>query len=233
MFVNTWSLFLSHWLHSVWHTLGSSTSLPSDPIWFLLMPGNTPLCVGTTAALSVRVLTAFRLCPWPASCTLYCSECHFELLFSQDICPVLDFWIICSSVYSFLSKLYYSSYWLYQFTFPPTVREGALLSTSSSALIVYGFFFFFFFFTMSYSDLFEVMPHCSFDLYFSSNLQCWVSFHVLLSYPYVFLQIEIYLGLPPIFRSSCLIFGYWAPLYILDVDSLSVASLANILPPFF
>ena len=140
MFVNTWNLFLSDWLHSVWHTLGSSTSLPSDPIWFLLMPGNTPLCVGTTAALSVRVLTAFRLCPWPASCTLYCSECHFELLFSQDICPVLDFWIICSSVYSFLSKLYYSSYWLYQFTFPPTVREGALLSTSSSALIVYGFF---------------------------------------------------------------------------------------------
>ena len=46
---------------------------------------------------------------------------------------------------------------------------------------------------------------------------------------------DIYFGLPPIFRSGCLFFGYWAPrspCYILDIGLLSVAAFPNS-PPLF
>ena len=53
--------------------------------------------------------------------------------------------------------------WLYQFTFPPTVHECSLLSTTSLAFIVCRFF------DDGHSDQWEVIPHCSFDLLFSNN----------------------------------------------------------------
>ena len=55
---------------------------------------------------------------------------------------------------------------LYQFTFPLTVQEVSLFSTSSPAFIVCIFF------DDGHSDWCEIMPHCSFDLHFSNNEQC-------------------------------------------------------------
>ena len=37
-----------------------------------------------------------------------------------------------------------------------------------------------------YSDRYEVIPHCSFDLHFSNNWWCWASFHVFVGHLYVF-----------------------------------------------
>ena len=36
------------------------------------------------------------------------------------------------------------------------------------------------------SDQCEVISHCSFDLHFPNNKQCWASFHVLVTHLYVF-----------------------------------------------
>ena len=38
------------------------------------------------------------------------------------------------------------------------------------------------------SDWCEVIAHCSFDLYFFNNKQCWASFHVFVSHLYVFFR---------------------------------------------
>ena len=51
-----------------------------------------------------------------------------------------------------------------------------------------------------YSDQSEVISHCSFDLHFSNNEQCWASFHVFVSHLYVFF------GLFPTFWLGCLFF---------------------------
>ena len=71
-------------------------------------------------------------------------------------------------------------YWLYQFTFPPTVQEGSLFSTPSPAFIVYRLF------DVGHSDQCEVISHCSFDLHFSSNELCGAYFHMFVSHLYVF-----------------------------------------------
>ena len=48
----------------------------------------------------------------------------------------------------------------------PGVQEGSVFSTSSPAFVVCRFF------DDGHSDWCEVIPHCSFDLYFSNNKQC-------------------------------------------------------------
>ena len=53
--------------------------------------------------------------------------------------------------------------WLYQFTFPPTVREHSLFSTPSPAFTVCRLF------DDGHSDQCEVISHCGFDLHFSNN----------------------------------------------------------------
>ena len=50
-----------------------------------------------------------------------------------------------------------------QFTFPLTVQDGSLFSTSSPAIIVCRFS------GDGRSDWYEVIPHCSFDFPFSNN----------------------------------------------------------------
>ena len=56
--------------------------------------------------------------------------------------------------------------WQYQFTLPPAVQQGSVFSTSSLAFIVCSFF------ADDHSDWYEVIPHCSFDFYFSNNEWC-------------------------------------------------------------
>ena len=80
----------------------------------------------------------------------------------------------------FKESSYCLPWWLYQFTFLPTVKEGSLFSTPSPAFIVCRLF------DDGYSDWCEMISHCSFDLHFSNNEQCWASFHVFLSHLYAF-----------------------------------------------
>ena len=61
---------------------------------------------------------------------------------------------------------------MYQFTFPSTVWEGSLFSSSSPAFTVCRFF------DDGHSDQCEVISFCSFDLYFSNNEHCWTFFRV-------------------------------------------------------
>ena len=70
---------------------------------------------------------------------------------------------IASSILVFLKEPpCHSSYWLSQFTFPPTVQDGFIFSTPSSVYIVCGYF-------GSWPFWDELIPACSFDLHFSNN----------------------------------------------------------------
>ena len=70
-------------------------------------------------------------------------------------------WVI--PIFSFLRNLHTILHSDYQFTVPPTEYEGSVFSTPSPEFIVCGFF------DDRHSDQCEVIPHCSFDLHFSSN----------------------------------------------------------------
>jgi len=85
-----------------------------------------------------------------------------------------------------------------------------------------------FFFDDGHSDWCEVTPHCSFDLHFSNNQQCWPSFHVFIGQS-VCLPCRNVLFMP-IFWLGFLFFWYWAvwTAYILEGNPLSVASFAII-----
>ena len=75
--------------------------------------------------------------------------------------------------------------WLYQFTFPPTVREHSLFSTPSPAFTVCRLF------DDGHSDWCAVISHCNFDLHFSNNEQCLASFHVFVSHLYIFGEMSV------------------------------------------
>ena len=72
-------------------------------------------------------------------------------------------WSYCGFIPSFFKE---SPYWLYQYTFPPTVQEHSLFSTPSPAFIVCRFFY------EGHSEQCEVISHCHFDLHFSNNERC-------------------------------------------------------------
>ena len=66
--------------------------------------------------------------------------------------------------------MYSSPQWLYQFTFPPTVQEDSLFSTSSPVFTVLYYCYYYCRFFLMMSILTGVrFPHCSFDLHFSNN----------------------------------------------------------------
>ena len=68
-----------------------------------------------------------------------------------------------SSTFSFLLYLHTVFHCLYQFTFPPTVKEGTLFSTLSPSFVIYRLV------NDGHSDWCKVAPHCSFDLLFSND----------------------------------------------------------------
>ena len=99
-----------------------------------------------------------------------------------------------------------------------------LLSTPSPAFIICRLF------DDGHSDWHEMILHCGFDLHFSNNERCWVSFHGLLAFRMSFLE-------SCLFRSfaHCLIrlfvflvLSYIGCLYILETNSLSVFLFAII-----
>ena len=80
-------------------------------------------------------------------------------------------------------------------------KEGSLFSTSSLVFIVYIIF------NDGHSDWCEMIAYCTFDLHFSNNYQCWVSYHCFLA---IYMSWRnVYLDLLPIFRLGYLFFWYW------------------------
>ena len=68
------------------------------------------------------------------------------------------------SIFSFFEKLPYCfPQWLYQFTFPPTVYEVYLSSTSSPTFVICVLL------NDSHSYRCEFVSHCDFDLHFSDD----------------------------------------------------------------
>ena len=102
------------------------------------------------------------------------------------------------------------------------MQEWSLFSSSSSALCR--------FFDNGHSDLCKVIPHCSFHLHFSNSEQCWASFHVFVSHLYVFFgEMSLYVFLPLFDCVGCfLALSFMSCLYILEINPLSVVSLAII-----
>ena len=73
---------------------------------------------------------------------------------------------------------YCSPYWLYWPVSPLWVQEDSPFFTPCLAFTVCGLF------DDGHSDPCWMVPHCSFDLRFSGNEQCWTSFHVFFSHLY-------------------------------------------------
>ena len=115
--------------------------------------------------------------------------------------------------------------YLYRFTFPSTVREGSLFSTSSPAFIISRFF------DDGHSDQSEVIFHCSVDLHLSNNSQCWESFHVLVDQLYVFWR-NVYLGLLPIFWLFFFVFLCWTAWAVCNLNILEINFLSVIWFPY-
>ena len=102
-------------------------------------------------------------------------------------------------------------------------------STSSSAFIVFRFF--------CRWPFWQMISHCSFDLYFSNKEQCCIFFSCVCSSSVCLLWRNVCLSLPPIFYwvvcffdVELLIYFIMSCSYILEINPLSMASFAIIFP---
>ena len=138
-------------------------------ISYFLWLSNIPQYICTTSFYPFIFRWTFRFLPCLGYCKQCCSE-HWDACICSNYgflwiyAQEWDSWIIWQLYFQFFKEpSYCSPQWFYQLTYPPTVQEGSLFSTSSSAFIV---------FRLSddgHSDQHEVIPHCSFDLHFSDN----------------------------------------------------------------
>ena len=116
------------------------------------------------------------LCQWMfklLACLVYCKQCFVEhwcacIFLNLAFSGQLSRSGIAQSYGSFILLFFKepphcSPYRLYQFTFPSTVWEVFFSSTASPEFIICTFF------NDGHSDWCEVIPHCSFDLYFSKK----------------------------------------------------------------
>ena len=142
----------------------------------------------------------------------------FQFCFPQGIClgvGLLGHMVVLFLV--FKESPYHLPQWLYQFTFPPTVQERSLLSTPFPAFIVCRLF------DDGHSDQCEIIAHCSFDLYFSNDVEhifmCMSSVEKYLfrSFSHFLIRLFVFLVL------SCM-----SCLYTLEINPLSVVSFAII-----
>ena len=75
------------------------------------------------------------------------------------------------------------------------------------------------------------IPHCSFDLHFSNNEQCWASFHVLVRHLYVFFGEMSVLVFSPLFIGwfVFLVLSCMNCLYILEINPFHLLLFSPIL----
>ena len=103
--------------------------------------------------------------------------------------------------------------------------ECSLFSTSFPVFIICRFF------DDGHSEWSEVIPHCCFDLHFSNNARCWVSFPLFIGHLYVFFGEVSVLDLLPVFFIGLFVFlllSCISCLYTLEINHLSVVSLVVI-----
>ena len=147
---------------------------------------------------------------------------YLELWFSADIWPVVglqDHTATLFLVYWRTSEL--SSIVVVPVYIPTNSGGGVLLSHTLSSIL-------------SFTSC-EVISYCSFDLHFSSNKQCWTSFHVTFRSSVCLLWINVYLVLPPPFWFGLFLNIYWtawAVCVILEINLLLFTSFANIFSYF-
>ena len=82
------------------------------------------------------------------------------------------------------------------------------------------------FFDDGHSEQCEMLSHCSFDLHFSNNEQCWASFHMVINHLYVifgqmFRSAHFFIGL-----FTFLVLSWMCCLCDLEITPLSVISFA-------
>ena len=121
----------SELLHSLWESLGISMLLKMA--YFIIFNGWAILhCVYVPHLYSFLYQWMFRLLLCIGYGKQCCNEHSSALIFLDHIflwiyTLELDGRIICVSMFRlFKESPYCSPYWLYQFTFPPTVEEGSL-----------------------------------------------------------------------------------------------------------
>ena len=149
----------------------------------------------------------------------------FQLWFSQGICPIvglLGHMAVSFLVFFFffLTLFYFTTLhrfchrflrnWhtvlhsgCYQFTFPPAYKRFPFPPHSLQHLLLADF--------LMMTILTGVWrPHCSFDLHFSNNEQCWAFFDVFISHlDVLFEEINVCFGLVPILWLGSLLFWCW------------------------
>ena len=157
--------------------------------------------------------------PWTPECL-----CIFESVSTFSLCiyPAVELQYHAVVLFLIFWELPYCfPHWLYQFTVLPTVYESSLFSTSSATCIICRLFY------DSHFDRCEAMSCCGIDVHFSGNSWYWSFFSCPCWPPVRQLWEDVYSCLLPTFNwiGGGLILSY---LYILNVNSLSVITFANI-----
>ena len=114
-----------------------------------------------------------------------------------------DCWVIQWFYSSFLKESpCHLPWWLYQFTFSPTMQECSFFSTLSPAFIVCRHF------DDGHSNWCKVISHCIFYLHFCNNEWCWASFMHLLAMCMSSLEKYLFRSFSH-FLICCLFFWHW------------------------
>ena len=128
--------------------------------------------------MSLRLLPYLKYCKycWTLGCTYLCELVFWFLLDINSWVDLLDHMVL---LFLFLegNSILFS---MYHFTIPPRVYECSFFSTYAPMFVIYRYF------DNSHSERCEVILPCGFNLHFSIDLQCRVSYKTV-SHLYAFI----------------------------------------------